>query len=109
MGDIHILAAYDEEAEKLVVHVVDTGKGINNREMLSLFKQFGKGERTKDMNVEGIGLGLAICKRIVENSGGEITVSSDGENRGSTFKFSMQMEKPSIDQVIVEQRIKTEK
>ena len=70
MGDIHILAAYDEEAEKLIVHVVDTGKGINNREMLSLFKQFSKAQRTKDMNVEGIGLGLAICKRIVENSGG---------------------------------------
>ena len=52
------------------------------------------------MNVEGIGLGLAICKRIVENSGGEITVSSDGENRGSTFKFSMHMEKPSIAQII---------
>ena len=47
------------------------------------------------MNVEGIGLGLAICKRIIENSGGEITVSSDGENRGSTFKFSMQMEQPT--------------
>lgn len=47
------------------------------------------------MNVEGIGLGLAICKRIIENSRGEITVSSEGENRGSTFKFSMQMDWPT--------------
>ena len=44
--------------------------------------------------MEGIGLGLAICKRIVENSGGEITVSSEGENKGSNFKFSMHMELP---------------
>ena len=99
-GDIHILAAYDEESEKLIVHVVDTGKGINNREMSILFKQFGKVQRTKDMNVEGIGLGLAICKRIIENSRGEITVSSDGENRGSTFKFSMQMDWPTPEQII---------
>ena len=46
------------------------------------------------MNMEGIGLGLAICKRIIENSGGEITVSSEGENKGSNFKFSMHMELP---------------
>ena len=60
-----------------------------------LFRQFGKVERTGNMNVEGIGLGLAICKRIVSNSGGEITVSSYGENKGSTFKFSMQMDHPT--------------
>ena len=94
-GNIHILASYDEEQAKLIVHVVDTGKGISNREMNVLFRQFGKVERTGNMNVEGIGLGLAICKRIVSNSGGEITVSSYGENKGSTFKFSMQMDHPT--------------
>lgn len=98
-GNIYILASYDEETAKLIVHVVDTGKGINNREMSVLFKQFGKLERTGAMNVEGIGLGLAICKRIVNNSGGEISVSSSGENKGSTFKFSMQMDIPASRQL----------
>ena len=94
-GEIRILAAYNVEEEQIIVHIVDTGKGINNREMGLLFKQFSKASRTQGMNMEGIGLGLAICKRIIENSGGEITVSSEGEDKGSTFKFSMQMDLPT--------------
>ena len=69
-GEIKIRAAYDWCKEKLIVHVVDTGVGINNREMDKLFKMFGKVERTEGMNSEGIGMGLMICKRIIENSGG---------------------------------------
>ena len=83
------MVAYDSTCSKLVVHVVDTGKGINNREMSKLFKMFAKISRTQGLNTEGIGIGLMICKRIIENSGGEITVCSAGEDKGSTFKFTM--------------------
>ena len=36
-------------------------------------------------------MGLNICKKIVEHNGGTISVSSDGENLGSTFSFTMPM------------------
>ena len=62
---------------------------------------FGKISRTQGMNPEGIGLGLMICKRIIENSGGEITVCSEGEEKGSTFKFTMKMDLPS--EIIIEE------
>ena len=44
------------------------------------------------MNSQGIGLGLTIVKQIVEQSGGQIGVESEGLDCGSLFKFSMKME-----------------
>lgn len=52
---------------------------------------FGKLDRTEDQNLEGIGMGLTICKKIVENNDGKIDVFSAGEDQGSTFMFSMKM------------------
>ena len=43
------------------------------------------------MNPEGIGMGLNICKKIVEKTGGSIECHSPGINKGSTFSFSMTM------------------
>ena len=61
--------------------------------MPRLFSQFGKLQRTADMNDTGIGLGLTIVKQIVESSGGSIYAESQGEGQGSTFHFTMQMPK----------------
>ena len=76
----------------LIVHVVDTGRGLSHPEMSQLFHMFSRAKRTEDMNTDGIGMGLIICKRIIENSGGEINVRSAGEERGATFMFSIKME-----------------
>jgi len=68
--------------------IKDTGIGINEDEKEKLFKKFGKIERynqKKDLDTEGVGLGLYISKEIVELHGGKIWVESDGRNKGSTF------------------------
>ena len=44
------------------------------------------------MNSEGIGMGLLICKNLVQKNGGTISVHSDGINKGSTFTFSIHAE-----------------
>ena len=59
--------------------------------MPKLFNLFGKILRTADQNHEGIGMGLMICKNLVELNGGKLDVHSDGEDRGATFMFSMKM------------------
>ena len=59
--------------------------------MEKIFSMFGKLDRTEDQNLEGIGMGLTICKKIVENNDGKIDVFSAGEDQGSTFMFSMKM------------------
>ena len=53
---------------------------------------FGKLQRTAEMNSDGLGLGLRICKQLVEQNGGTIKANSDGINMGSSFTFSMKME-----------------
>ena len=50
---------------------------------------FGKLNRTADQNHEGLGLGLMVCKLIVEANGGQITVKSNGAEQGCEFKFSI--------------------
>lgn len=53
--------------------------------MAKLFTLFGKVDRTEDSNPDGLGMGLTICQKIIENSGGLIEMHSNGENKGSTF------------------------
>ena len=90
-GSICVFVAFDSLEQLLKVHVVDTGKGIDPREMDQLFTKFGKLKRTAKQNSEGIGLGLLICKGLVEGSGGSMLVESDGVDKGSTFGFTMRM------------------
>lgn len=66
--------------------VRDTGEGIKQENLQKLFKLFGFLEQTKELNTNGIGLGLHICKMIVEELGGVITCKSKwGE--GTSFIF----------------------
>ena len=90
-GLITIRTAYDYEQEMLQVSVIDTGKGIKLEEMAKLFTLFGKVDRTEDSNPDGLGMGLTICQKIIENSGGQIEMHSNGANKGSTFQFMMKM------------------
>ena len=96
-GRILVKASFDVIHEMLTVHVVDTGKGILKEEQTRLFKAFEKLERTDSVNSEGIGMGLAICKKLTAQCGGRIEVHSDGENLGSTFIFQMKMEIPGLE------------
>lgn len=58
----------------LKVVIIDSGKGINKDEMHHLFKMFGKLRRTAETNNEGIGMGLMICKKLVELNHGIVEV-----------------------------------
>jgi signal transduction histidine kinase len=70
----------------LQISVRDTGVGISKENQEKLFKFFGFIKETKDMNKNGVGLGLAISKQIVEQYNGTITVESEPDV-GSIFTF----------------------
>ena len=105
-GVVTIKTSYDYDNELLKVHIVDNGKGISSDNQRKLFVAFGKLPGSCDDNLDGAGMGLAISKRIVVESGGTIDVFSRGENKGTTFMFSMKMKLDSdfkVDSMIEEE------
>src|SRR5919108_809998 len=67
----------------LLVRVKDSGTGINEDIMPLLFKKFAT------RSEKGIGLGLFVCKSIVEAHGGRIWAENNADGKGSTFTFSL--------------------
>ena len=82
----------DKDEEFLVIRVKDTGVGIARSDQKKLFKLFGFVQDQKQVNVNGIGLGLVISKLIVEQYDGQITFVSK-KDLGSEFTFSFKLEK----------------
>ena len=72
-------------------YIKDTGIGINPRRSNSIFQRFDK----VDKFVQGSGLGLPICRMLVEKMGGEIWVNSK-LGKGSTFYFSLPIKAPQL-------------
>jgi signal transduction histidine kinase len=76
--------AADREAEELVVRVADTGIGISERHLASLFQRFWQADTSSQRRYQGAGLGLALVKELVEIQGGTVGVRS-AEGRGTTI------------------------
>lgn len=70
------------------ISVTDHGPGIKPEDMDKLFKKFTRLEQPEGMKVKGTGLGLYICKSMVEAQGGEIWVESE-PGTGSTFTYTV--------------------
>jgi len=76
--------------ETVTVEVCDTGLGIPLADQQVIFNEFGRSGRSIDRGYGGLGLGLAICRRLVELHHGTIGVRSTGqEGLGSTFWFTL--------------------
>jgi signal transduction histidine kinase len=76
------------EAERAVVRVMDRGIGIDEADQATLFSRFSRGRNVDDRRYSGLGLGLYICRRIVEEHEGAIDVTS-APGKGSTFTVSL--------------------
>jgi signal transduction histidine kinase len=77
----------EASADAAVVRVLDRGAGIDDTEIEAIFTPFYRSARTADV-AEGIGIGLSVCKRLVEAMGGVIwAISRDGG--GTEFGFSL--------------------
>jgi len=82
---------------KVLVSVQDTGPGIPPEDIPLLFGKFVRLKRDMVGSVRGTGLGLYICKQMVENMGGRIWVESTGiSGEGSRFSFTLDALPPSL-------------
>lgn len=90
---------YNDAAHQLIVEVEDTGMGISPEFLPRIFDAFEQGGQIVTSKYGGLGLGLAISKRVIDLHGGEISASSAGPNRGSLFRVKLKaMETSLLDQ-----------
>jgi signal transduction histidine kinase len=73
-----------ENGDNIAVRVSDDGPGIPQSDLESIFEPFFRVDRSRSKSTGGYGLGLSICKRIMEAHGGTITVVRNA-GRGTTF------------------------
>lgn len=69
--------------------VKDSGIGVSPEDKKLIFSRFFRSDAAKRADTEGVGLGLAMAKSIIERHGGKMGVDSEGEGKGSTFWFSL--------------------
>ncbi|MEJ8835441.1 ATP-binding protein [Ramlibacter sp. AN1133] len=72
------------EAGRVLLSVCDTGIGFDKDKAAQLFEMFRRGERS-----QGLGIGLALSRRLVEMHGGTLQGHSEGLGRGSTFTLAL--------------------
>ena len=82
--------------------VADTGVGIAADFLPYVFEPFRRSGALVDGHVEGLGLGLAIVRHLVELHGGSVTASSDGVGHGASFVVRL----PSVASCVVGSRLK---
>jgi signal transduction histidine kinase len=78
-----------EEENELRIQVTDTGRGIPSSFLPFVFDRFRQGDASTTRHQDGIGLGLAIVRHLVELHGGVVTAQSDGEGQGSIFEVRL--------------------
>jgi len=86
-GQIEVNVQLLEAEVEIQVH--DNGTGISAELLPTIFDLFEQGARTLDRSQGGLGIGLTLVKRLVELHGGQVTASSPGVGRGSTFSIRL--------------------
>jgi signal transduction histidine kinase len=95
--DCLITITWERHEDSATISVSDTGIGIDPNNQERVFGVFQRLRRTGDETDTGTGMGLAICRRIVERHGGRIWAVSPGENQGTTFRFTLPLAVPAVD------------
>lgn len=85
----HITVALTQTETYAQIQVTDTGKGIKRDFLPYVFEHFRQEDGAITRQFGGLGLGLAIARKIVEMHGGTITVDSPGEGQGATFTVQL--------------------
>ena len=81
-----MLQAHNQKGPGLAIAVTDNGNGIDEADLAKIFQPFFSAKKGK-----GIGLGLSICDRIIQNHGGTIAVESQ-PGKGTSFKIHLPLE-----------------
>jgi signal transduction histidine kinase len=95
-GVIDISVGHDEARDQVLLTVRDTGVGIAPELLPHVFDVFVQGSITLDRSQGGLGIGLALVRRLVELHGGSVAAHSDGASQGSTFTIRLPRAQPGV-------------
>ncbi len=82
----------EKQGEEFVVIVRDTGMGISAKNLPHVFDRFWQADDSARRKYQGVGIGLALVKELVEVQGGKVSVASE-EGKGTTFTIRLPYEK----------------
>jgi len=83
-----MITAQDYSADQILISVSDEGIGIPREQVDKLFRKFSRVDSGQGREIKGAGLGLWICREIVQAHGGNIWIESE-EGKGSTVKLTL--------------------
>jgi signal transduction histidine kinase len=81
---------------EVTVSVRDTGVGIPAEELSRVFDLFGPVDRADSRTAGGLGVGLAVAKRVAEMHGGTVSAASGGAGQGSEFAVRLPLIRPTV-------------
>jgi signal transduction histidine kinase len=87
-GKIDILIDYSL-SDFFAISIKDNGVGITVADSKKIWKKFDRGKKSPQINPNGSGLGLYLAKQIISQHGGDISVKSEGFNKGSEFTLTI--------------------
>lgn len=83
------ISTWNNEAHEIIIEIADNGIGIEPNVMPRIFDAFEQGGGTVTSKYGGLGLGLAICKRVIDLHHGTIEAHSAGKGRGAKFTVTL--------------------
>ncbi len=81
----HIWVSAGHEGDDVVIRVKDAGIGITPEKLPEIFQLFNQADHSSARSEGGLGIGLTIVRKLIEMHGGQITATSEGLGKGSTF------------------------
>ena len=78
-----------KDKDKVIFSIKDTGIGVSDKEKVTLFEKFSRGQSGAKIHTEGTGLGLYLAAKLVTAHKGRTWVESEGKDKGSTFYFEL--------------------
>jgi signal transduction histidine kinase len=78
-----------EQGTEVVLEIADNGVGISSELLPRIFDLFVQSNRTLDRSQGGLGIGLAVVRRLVEMHGGRVRADSEGLGRGARFEITL--------------------
>ena len=88
-GTITVYLHDDKKRKLLFVEIIDTGIGMSQVTIDSLFEKFSRATNANSVNIKGTGLGLFVAREMARAMKGDVTAHSEGEGKGSHFIFTI--------------------